>query len=62
MALVSGEGFGYPKGIRLSYAASMEAIAEALGEVRAAGGITVENGVWPLLPVRTVVLVIEGSD
>nr|AIT70231.1 aspartate aminotransferase [Saccharina sculpera] len=33
VALVTGEGFGYPKGIRLSYAASMEAITEALGEL-----------------------------
>ena len=34
MALVTGDGFGYPKGIRISYAASMEDIDEALGEVR----------------------------
>ena len=33
MALVTGDGFGYPKGIRISYAASMEDIDEALGEV-----------------------------
>nr|AIT70214.1 aspartate aminotransferase [Desmarestia viridis] len=32
VALVTGEGFGYPKGIRISYAASMEDLAEALGE------------------------------
>lgn len=35
VALVTGDGFGYPKGIRISYAASMEDIDEALGEVRA---------------------------
>lgn len=34
VALVTGDGFGYPKGIRISYAASMEDIDEALGEVR----------------------------
>lgn len=33
VALVTGEGFGYPKGIRISYAASMEDLDEALGEV-----------------------------
>eukprot|EP00752_Nemacystus_decipiens_P018308 g16424.t1 len=32
VALVTGDGFGYPKGIRISYAASMEDIDEALGE------------------------------
>ncbi len=30
---MTGDGFGYPKGIRISYAASMEDIDEALGEV-----------------------------
>lgn len=34
VALVTGEGFGYPKGIRISYAASMGELEEALGEVR----------------------------
>nr|AIT70205.1 aspartate aminotransferase [Undaria pinnatifida] len=33
VAVVTGEGFGYPKGIRLSYAASMEIITEALAEL-----------------------------
>ncbi|CAM9860766.1 unnamed protein product [Pylaiella littoralis] len=32
VALVTGDGFGYPRGIRISYAASMEEIDEALGE------------------------------
>lgn len=34
VALVTGEGFGYSNGIRISYAASMEELDEALGEVR----------------------------
>lgn len=31
---MTGEGFGYANGIRISYAASMEDLEEALGEVR----------------------------
>lgn len=34
MALVTGDGFGYSKCIRISYAASMGEIDEALAEVR----------------------------
>ncbi|CAM9638269.1 unnamed protein product, partial [Discosporangium mesarthrocarpum] len=34
IALVTGEGFGCPNGVRISYAASMEDLTEALSEVR----------------------------
>ncbi|CAM9578139.1 unnamed protein product [Ascophyllum nodosum] len=34
VALVSGEGFGYSRGVRISYAASVEEIGEALGQLR----------------------------
>jgi aspartate/methionine/tyrosine aminotransferase len=32
VALVTGEGFGYPKGVRLSYATSMEDLTTALDQ------------------------------
>ena len=33
MALVPGEAFGEPSGLRLSYAASMDNLDEALGRI-----------------------------